>query len=132
VFKAFRGKITKGVCKKAGRSNRKNRRCTKLIFVKSFNRLGLTGANLVDFSGRYTDAKGKVGKLHPGPYKIQAYGTDSAGNVGTALSTFAGVIEPGRPIVCELSSFQASVVVPLWSDTRIRRVLPVASAGTCS
>ena len=30
----------------------------------------------------------------------------SAGNVGTALSSFAGVIEPGRTIVCELSSFQ--------------------------
>ncbi len=29
-----------------------------------------------------------------------------AGNVGTALSTFAGAIEPGRTIVCELSSFQ--------------------------
>jgi UDP-N-acetylmuramoylalanine--D-glutamate ligase len=30
----------------------------------------------------------------------------SAGNVGTALSTFAGRIESGRAIVCELSSFQ--------------------------
>lgn len=30
----------------------------------------------------------------------------SAGNVGTALSTFAGRIEPGRVIACELSSFQ--------------------------
>jgi UDP-N-acetylmuramoylalanine--D-glutamate ligase len=30
----------------------------------------------------------------------------SAGNVGTALSTLAGRIEPGRTIVCELSSFQ--------------------------
>ncbi len=30
----------------------------------------------------------------------------SAGNVGTALSSLAGRIEPGRTIVCELSSFQ--------------------------
>ena len=40
----------------------------------------------------------------------------SAGNVGNALSTLAGRIEPGRPIVCELSSFQLEGVEEFRSD----------------
>jgi UDP-N-acetylmuramoylalanine--D-glutamate ligase len=40
----------------------------------------------------------------------------SAGNVGTALSTFAGRIEPGRTIVCELSSFQLEGVEQFRAD----------------
>ena len=43
----------------------------------------------------------------------------SAGNVGTALSTFAGVIEPGRPIVCELSSFQLEGVEAFRADVAV-------------
>jgi UDP-N-acetylmuramoylalanine--D-glutamate ligase len=43
----------------------------------------------------------------------------SAGNVGTALSTFAGVIEPGRPIVCELSSFQLEGLEEFRSDIAV-------------
>ena len=43
----------------------------------------------------------------------------SAGNVGTALSTFAGVIEPGRPIVCELSSFQLEGVEEFRADVGV-------------
>jgi UDP-N-acetylmuramoylalanine--D-glutamate ligase len=40
----------------------------------------------------------------------------SAGNVGRALSTLAGRIEPGRPIVCELSSFQLEGVEQFRAD----------------
>jgi UDP-N-acetylmuramoylalanine--D-glutamate ligase len=43
----------------------------------------------------------------------------SAGNVGTALSTLAGRIEPGRPIVCELSSFQLEGVEEFRCDVAV-------------
>ena len=43
----------------------------------------------------------------------------SAGNVGTALSSLAGRIEPGRPIVCELSSFQLEGVEQFRSDVAV-------------
>jgi UDP-N-acetylmuramoylalanine--D-glutamate ligase len=43
----------------------------------------------------------------------------SAGNVGTALSSFAGRIEPGRTIVCELSSFQLEGVERFRSDVGV-------------
>ncbi len=43
----------------------------------------------------------------------------AAGNVGTALSSFAGVIEPGRAIVCELSSFQLEGVEQFRSDVAV-------------
>ncbi|HET6173960.1 MAG TPA: UDP-N-acetylmuramoyl-L-alanine--D-glutamate ligase [Gaiellales bacterium] len=42
-----------------------------------------------------------------------------AGNVGTALSSFAGRIEPGRTIVCELSSFQLEGVEQFRSDVGV-------------
>jgi UDP-N-acetylmuramoylalanine--D-glutamate ligase len=42
-----------------------------------------------------------------------------AGNVGTALSSFAGRIEPGRTIVCELSSFQLEGVERFRSDIAV-------------
>lgn len=80
VTKAFRGKITKGICKKAGRTNRKNRRCTKLIQVHQFSRQAFVGVNRWPYSGRYLDAKGRVGSLRPGPYKLTAVATDAAGN----------------------------------------------------
>lgn len=81
VTKAFRGKITKGVCKKAGRTNRKNRRCTKLIQVHQFSRSAFIGVNRWPYSARYLDAKGKVGTLRPGPYRLTAVAIDAAGNV---------------------------------------------------
>lgn len=81
VSKAFRGKITKGVCKKAGRSNRKNRRCTKVIQVHQFTRQAFVGVNRWPYSARYLDGKGKVGTLRPGPYKLTAVATDASGNV---------------------------------------------------
>jgi UDP-N-acetylmuramoylalanine--D-glutamate ligase len=43
----------------------------------------------------------------------------SAGNVGTALSSLAGRIEPGRTIVCELSSFQLEGVERFRSDVAV-------------
>ena len=43
----------------------------------------------------------------------------SAGNVGTALSGFAGRIEPGRTIVCELSSFQLEGVERFRADAGV-------------
>jgi UDP-N-acetylmuramoylalanine--D-glutamate ligase len=43
----------------------------------------------------------------------------SAGNVGTALSGFAGRIEPGHTIVCELSSFQLEGVERFRSDVGV-------------
>jgi UDP-N-acetylmuramoylalanine--D-glutamate ligase len=43
----------------------------------------------------------------------------SAGNVGTALSSLAGTIEPGRTIVCELSSFQLEGVEQFRSDVGV-------------
>jgi UDP-N-acetylmuramoylalanine--D-glutamate ligase len=43
----------------------------------------------------------------------------SAGNVGNALSTLVGRIEPGRPIVCELSSFQLEGVEEFRSDVAV-------------
>jgi hypothetical protein len=82
ISKAFRGKITKGVCKKAGRSNRKNRRCTKYILVKTFMLNLASGHNEFFFSGRYRDAKGKVGTLRPGPFRMSATAVDGAGNTG--------------------------------------------------
>jgi UDP-N-acetylmuramoylalanine--D-glutamate ligase len=42
-----------------------------------------------------------------------------AGNVGTALATFAGRIEPGRAIVCELSSFQLEGVEQFRADVAV-------------
>jgi UDP-N-acetylmuramoylalanine--D-glutamate ligase len=43
----------------------------------------------------------------------------SAGNVGMALSSFAGRIEPGRTIVCELSSFQLEGVEQFRADVGV-------------
>jgi UDP-N-acetylmuramoylalanine--D-glutamate ligase len=43
----------------------------------------------------------------------------SAGNVGTALSTLVGRIEPGRTIVCELSSFQLEGVEEFRADVGV-------------
>ena len=43
----------------------------------------------------------------------------SAGNVGTALSSLAGRIEPGRTIVCELSSFQLEGVEQFRADVGV-------------
>lgn len=43
----------------------------------------------------------------------------SAGNVGTALSSVAGLIEPGTTIVCELSSFQLEGVERFRSDVAV-------------
>ena len=43
----------------------------------------------------------------------------SAGNVGTALSSLAGLIEPGRTIVCELSSFQLEGVEQFRADVGV-------------
>ena len=43
----------------------------------------------------------------------------SAGNVGTALSTLAGQIDPGRTIVCELSSFQLEGVERFRADVGV-------------
>ena len=85
VTKLFRGKITKGVCKKAGRSNRKGRRCTKTIVVHSFSRSLTTGVNAFPYSARYIGAKGKVGTLRPGPYRMTATATDALGNVGQTV-----------------------------------------------
>jgi len=81
VEKAFRGKITNGVCKKAGKTNRKNRRCTKYILVHTFSRSIDTGVNSFPYSGRYS-SDSKVGTLKPGPYRLTALPTDVAGNVG--------------------------------------------------
>jgi UDP-N-acetylmuramoylalanine--D-glutamate ligase len=52
---------------------------------------------------------------------LEAGGVPSvgAGNVGTALSSFAGTIEPGRTIVCELSSFQLEGVERFRSDVAV-------------
>ena len=52
---------------------------------------------------------------------LEAGGVPSvgAGNVGTALSSFAGTIEPGRTIVCELSSFQLEGVEHFRSDVAV-------------
>jgi hypothetical protein len=86
VTKLFRGKITKGECKKAGRSNRKGRRCTKTIVVHSFNRALATGTNTFPYSARYLDARGKIGTLRPGPYRMTAVATDYAGNAGPAAN----------------------------------------------
>jgi opacity protein-like surface antigen len=82
VTKAFKGKITKGICKKAGKSNAKNRRCTKLIVVHTFSRQLNTGVNSFPYSARYKDAKGRIGTLRPGPYRLTATPVDGAGNVG--------------------------------------------------
>jgi UDP-N-acetylmuramoylalanine--D-glutamate ligase len=43
----------------------------------------------------------------------------SAGNVGTALSSLAGRIEPGRTIVCELSSFQLEGIEQFRCDVGV-------------
>jgi len=43
----------------------------------------------------------------------------AAGNVGTALSSFAGAIEPGRTIVCELSSFQLEGIDSFRADAGV-------------
>ena len=43
----------------------------------------------------------------------------AAGNVGTALSSLAGVIEPGRTIVCELSSFQLEGIDSFRADAAV-------------
>jgi UDP-N-acetylmuramoylalanine--D-glutamate ligase len=58
--------------------------------------VGITGTN-----GKTTTTLLTAAMLERGGVASAA-----AGNVGTALSTFAGTIEPGRTIVCELSSFQ--------------------------
>lgn len=83
VTKLFRGKITKGECKKAGKSNAKNRRCTKTIVVHSFSRSMNTGPSSFPYSARYKDPKARVGTLRPGPYRLTATPVDPAGNVGT-------------------------------------------------
>ena len=43
----------------------------------------------------------------------------AAGNVGTALTSLAGTIEPARAIVCELSSFQLENVETLRCDVAV-------------
>ncbi|MGH2906852.1 MAG: hypothetical protein ACRDKI_08820 [Solirubrobacterales bacterium] len=80
VDKLFRGKITNGVCKKAGVKNRKHRRCTKTIRVHAFARALATGANELFYSARYLDPKQRIGILRPGPYRMTAVATDYVGN----------------------------------------------------
>jgi hypothetical protein len=74
-------------CRKPTRSNRKRRRCTRLVSYGSLRRQGLQGANRVAFSGR-------VGrrKLAPSRYRASATARDAAGNSSKPSSTFFTIV----------------------------------------
>lgn len=71
--------------------------------------VGITGTN-----GKTTTTLLTAAMLERGGVPAVA-----AGNVGTALSSLAGRIEPGRTIVCELSSFQLEGVEQFRSDVGV-------------
>jgi UDP-N-acetylmuramoylalanine--D-glutamate ligase len=71
--------------------------------------VGITGTN-----GKTTTTLLTAAMLEQGGIASAA-----AGNVGTALSSFAGTIEPGRTIVCELSSFQLEGVESFRADAGV-------------
>ncbi|MDX6621210.1 MAG: UDP-N-acetylmuramoylalanine--D-glutamate ligase [Gaiellales bacterium] len=71
--------------------------------------VGITGTN-----GKTTTTLLTAAMLERGGIRSAA-----AGNLGTALSTFAGTIEPGRTIVCELSSFQLEGVESFRADAAV-------------
>ncbi|MDX6562632.1 MAG: UDP-N-acetylmuramoylalanine--D-glutamate ligase [Gaiellales bacterium] len=71
--------------------------------------VGITGTN-----GKTTSTLLTAAMLEAG-----GVASVSAGNVGTALSSFAGRIDPGRTIVCELSSFQLEGVERFRADVAV-------------
>ncbi|HEY3614150.1 MAG TPA: UDP-N-acetylmuramoyl-L-alanine--D-glutamate ligase [Gaiellales bacterium] len=71
--------------------------------------VGITGTN-----GKTTTTLLTAAMLERGGVPSAA-----AGNVGTALSAFAGTVEPGRTIVCELSSFQLEGVERFRADAAV-------------
>jgi UDP-N-acetylmuramoylalanine--D-glutamate ligase len=71
--------------------------------------VGITGTN-----GKTTTTLLTAAMLERGGVASAA-----AGNVGTALSTFAGTVEAGRTIVCELSSFQLEGVESFHADAAV-------------
>lgn len=79
IQRRTRGRRVRGRCRKATRKNRKARRCTRFVSVRTFSRNGVAGANRVPFSGRIR-VKGRVRKLRPGRYRAAVTATDAAGN----------------------------------------------------
>lgn len=68
-------------CVKATKSNRKRKKCTRLVAKGSFTRSAKAGKSKIAWSG-------KIGRkaLKPGKYTVHATPTDAAGNKGKARS----------------------------------------------
>jgi hypothetical protein len=65
-------------CRKPTKGNRKRRRCTRYVKVRTFSRAGKAGKNRVAFSGRIRKGK-RVRKLALGRYRATLRASDSGG-----------------------------------------------------
>jgi CSLREA domain-containing protein len=65
-------------CRKPTRGNRKRKRCTRYVKMRSFSRAGKAGKNRVAFSGRVKKGR-RVRKLARGRYRASLRATDSGG-----------------------------------------------------
>lgn len=85
VEKGFKGKSVGGTCVQPTAKNAKTKSCTRWVFVHQFKRSLVTGPNSFSYSALYVSPNnGKVGTLRPGPYRMRADATDTAGNAGSA------------------------------------------------
>jgi streptogramin lyase len=67
------GRKIKGKCRRKTRSNRKARRCTRLVFAGQLSFSGHAGNNSVRFQGRLSRSK----RLKPGRYQLRVTATDA-------------------------------------------------------
>jgi hypothetical protein len=74
-------------CVKATRSNRKRKKCTRLVARGSFTRSARVGKSKIAWSG-------KIGRkaLKAGKYTVRATPTDAAGNKGKARSVNVKIV----------------------------------------
>jgi hypothetical protein len=86
------GRRAKGRCRKPAPRLRRARRCTRYRTVGSITRRRLSqGANAVAFSGRFGRRA-----LRPGPYRVLADATDSAGNRSRSFTARFTILKPLR------------------------------------
>jgi hypothetical protein len=89
IERALPGRRVGGRCRKARRSNRRKRRCTRWVLFGSFAQQGFVGGNVKTWSG-------KIGKrkVRPGRHRVTFLATDGAGNASGPKSLRFRVVRP--------------------------------------
>jgi hypothetical protein len=81
IARKLKGRRVRGRCRRPSARNRRRKRCTRLVPVRSFARQGEAGPNREPFSGRIAGRR-----LRPGRYRATLIARDVAGNVSAATS----------------------------------------------